>query len=345
MYILGIETSCDETAASIIQANARTGQIKVLSNIISSQIAIHQKYGGVVPEIAAREHVLNILPVINEALIKARVDYKKIDLLAVTKGPGLITSLITGLETVRALAFAWNKPILEINHIEGHIYSTFIDHLTKIKFPALILTVSGGHTNLVTLDKNYRLKIIGETLDDAAGEAYDKGAKMLGLGYPGGPIIAQQANLFKKTDKSSDLKFPRPMLNAANFNFSFSGLKTALLYQLQKDTQWKKRLSEYCFAYQQAIIDILVLKTIKAAKKTGAKTIMLSGGVSANQELKEQMSEAVKNNLPKVNFLTPHRDYTTDNAAMIAAAAVFKLKKQKPITFNKLRVDSSLQLR
>ncbi len=345
MYILGIETSCDETAASIIKANYKSGQIKVLSNIISSQIAIHQKYGGVVPEIAAREHVLNILPVINEALTAAKINYKKIDLLAITKGPGLITSLITGVETIRSLAFAWDKPVLEINHIEGHIYSTFIDSFKSMKFPALILTVSGGHTNLVVMDKNYKIKIIGETLDDAAGEAYDKGAKMLGLGYPGGPIIAEQALIYKKTKKEGALKFPRPMLNSNNFHFSFSGLKTALLYQLKKDLHWKKRIPEYCFAYQQAIIDVLVIKTLKAAKTMKSKTIMLSGGVSANQELKDQMARAIKASLLKTNFLAPAKEYTTDNAAMIAAAAAFKIKKQKPITFNKLRVDSSLQLK
>jgi len=345
MYILGVETSCDETAASIIQANLKTGRIRVLSNIISSQIAIHQKYGGVVPEIAAREHVLNILPVINEALIKAKINHEKIDLLAVTKGPGLITSLITGIETIRTLAYTWNKPILEINHIEGHIYSTFINHLPKINFPALILTVSGGHTNLVKMDKNYNLKIIGETLDDAAGEAYDKGAKMLELGYPGGPIIAEKAALFKKNSQNSNLNFPRPMLNSANSDFSFSGLKTALLYQLQKDPVWKKRIPEYCFAYQQAIIDILTIKTLRAAEKLKVKTIMLSGGVSANQELRHYLSQSITKTLPKVNFLTPDLIYTTDNAAMIAVAAIFKLKKQKPITFNQLSVNSSLQLK
>lgn len=350
MYILGIETSCDETAASVIKADVKTGKILVLSNIISSQIEIHKKYGGVVPEIAAREHVLNILPVINEALEAAKITSKKIDLIAVTKGPGLITSLITGLETVRSLSFAWKKPVLEINHVEGHIYSNFINPTSSINFPALILTVSGGHTNLVLMNKNNKIKIIGETLDDAAGEAYDKGAKMMNLGYPGGPIVAKYADEYKKKltpDEAikTNLSFPRPMLNSNNSNFSFSGLKTALLYQLKKDPTWKQRVPEYCFAYQQAIIDILIAKTIKAAKKLNAKTIMLSGGVSANQELRESLAQAIKNSLPKVNFLVPAREYTTDNAAMIAAAAVFKIKHQKPTLFTKLKVDPSLQLK
>ena len=344
-YILGIESSCDETAASIVKVEKISGQVSVLANIISSQIEIPKKYGGVVPEIAAREHVLNILPVINEALEKAKITEKEIDLIGVTKGPGLITSLITGLETVRALSFAWNKPVLEINHIEGHIYSNFINLTEPIKFPAIILTVSGGHTNLVLMDKNQKIKIIGETLDDAAGEAYDKGAKMLGLGYPGGPIISKLANEFKNNHQLSDLELPRPMLNTPNFNFSFSGLKTSLLYKLQKDKNWKKRQAEYCFAYQEAIIEILIKKTIKAAKKYEAKTVMLSGGVSANEELRTKMAEAVKTNFPKAKFLVPEREYTTDNAAMIATAAAYLINKRKTAPFNKLKVEPSLQLK
>jgi len=355
MYILGIETSCDETAASIIKTDKKTGRFQVLSNIISSQIEIHKKYGGVVPEVAAREHVLNILPVINEVLSKAKITSNKLDLIGVTKGPGLITSLITGVETVRALAYAWQKPIMEINHIDGHIYANFINPKTKINYPAMILTVSGGHTNLVKMEKSGKIKIMGETRDDAAGEAYDKGAKMLGLGYPGGPIIAQYADEYK-TDRIKNpntkqnkhriaIKLPRPMINSTDLDFSFSGLKTALLYQLQKDKNWHQRLAEYCYEYQQAIIDILIAKTIKAAQKVRAKTIMLSGGVSANNELRAQMTNAVKTRLPKTNFLVPAREYTTDNAAMIAAATFYKLKHRKPISFRQLRVDASLQLK
>lgn len=350
MYILGIETSCDETAAAVIKADQKSGRILILANIISSQIEIHQKYGGVVPEVAAREHVLNILPVINEALEIAKIKPEKIDLIAVTKGPGLVTSLMTGLETVRALSFVWKKPVLEINHIEGHIYSNFINPQTKISFPALTLTVSGGHTNLVMMDQDYKIKIVGETLDDAAGEAYDKGAKMMNLGYPGGPIVSKYANDYKNSFKNkdlatSDLKLPRPMISSQNADFSFSGLKTALLYLLQKDKNWKTRIPEYCFAYQQAIIDILIAKTIKTANKLGAKTVMLSGGVSANQELRDSLEAAVKKTLPKINFLVPEKIYTTDNAAMIAAAAVFKTKRQKPTSYVKLKVDPSLQLK
>lgn len=345
MYILGIETSCDETAASIIRSEQKNDRILVLSNVISSQIEIHQKYGGVVPEVAAREHVLNILPVIDEALLKAKIKPNKIDLIAITKGPGLITSLISGIETVRALAYVWKRPIIEINHIEGHIYSNFINPSSKISSPALILTVSGGHTNLVLMNRDKKLKIIGETLDDAAGEAYDKGAKMMGLGYPGGPVIAKLAGEYALSGKKTDISLPRPMLTSPNFNFSFSGLKTALLYQLQKDKNWKKRLNEYCFAYQEAIIDILVVKTIKAARKFKVKTIMLSGGVSANQALRDKLNKAVKEELEVVNFLAPEKIYTTDNAAMIAAAAAFKIKHRPTRTFKQLRVDPNWPLK
>ena len=340
--ILAIESSCDESAASILVTDPKTGRLRILSNIISSQIEIHKKYGGVVPEIAAREHVLNMLPVINEALEKAQIEPKDLTAIAIAKGPGLITSLMSGAETARTLAFAWNKPIIEVNHIEGHIYSNFIDH-DEPKFPAVILTVSGGHTILLTMEKSGKIRIIGETRDDAAGEAYDKAAKMMDLGYPGGPIISGLAAQYGQ--KPSDLKLPRPMLNSPDFDFSFSGLKTALLYALKKDPNWKQRIPEYCAEYQQAILDILIHKTIKAALKFGAKTVMVSGGVSANNELRAQMAETVKNKLENVDFLIPAREYTTDNAAMIAAAAFYKLKRGQLTDFKKLRVDASLELK
>jgi N6-L-threonylcarbamoyladenine synthase len=355
MYILGLETSCDETAASVIKVSSKTDSLKVLSNVVSSQIEIHKKYGGVVPEVAAREHVLNILPVINEALVKAKIKPEDLKAIAVTKGPGLITSLITGVETARSLAYAWNKPIIEVNHIDGHIYSGFINPASPIKFPTIIMTVSGGHTILLLMGKTGKIKILGETRDDAAGEAYDKAARMLNLGYPGGPIISEYAAEYAKTlqkkgtNKNNNplniIKLPRPMINSADFDFSFSGLKTALLYLLQKDSTWKSRVPEYCFEYQQAIIDILISKTIKAAKKFRARTVMLSGGVSANTELRAQMSKDMKKQLPGVTFIVPGRIYTTDNAAMIAAAAAYKISRQKTTTFQKLRVDASLQLK
>lgn len=343
MYILGIESSCDETAAAIVKINAKTGKSKTLSNVISSQIEIHQKYGGVIPEIAAREHVLNVLPVVHEALIKAGVTSKKIDAIAVTKGPGLITSLITGTETARTLAYVWHKPLIGVNHIAGHIYSDFLELKQKIIFPLVVLTVSGGHTNLVLMKNHNSFKIIGETRDDAAGEAYDKGAKMLELGYPGGPIISKYARMFADSGKKNTITLPRPMIGNG-LDFSFSGLKTALLYQIQKDPNWKKRVPEYCFAYQEAIIDILSRKTITAAKKYGAKTIMLSGGVSANLELRAYLATKVSKELPKNPLIVPKLSYTTDNAAMIALAGYYALQNKAQTSWQKLKVDVNFGL-
>lgn len=347
MYILGLESSCDESAASIIQFN-KNGKFKILSNIISSQINIHKKYGGVVPEIAAREHVINILPVIDESLDRANIDIKKISAIAVTVGPGLITSLITASETAKVFSCLFNIPIIPINHIEGHIYSNLIKNYKKIKFPNITLTVSGGHNLLILIKDHLNYKIIGQTLDDAAGEAFDKASKMLGLGYPGGPIISKIADKYlQETKNPQEIILPRPMLTSSNFNFSFSGLKTALLYQLQKDKKWKEKIPQYCYSFQKAVIEVLTKKTIKAAKKYNAKTIALAGGVSANKELKKEFEILIKKELPKVNFIFPPLEYTTDNATMIAMAGVYNFLKNKKakINYKKLKVQSSLELK
>lgn len=340
MYILGIETSCDETAAAVAFMDKKGG-IKILSNVVSSQIEIHKKYGGVVPEVAAREHVLNIIPVIKEAISKAKIKEDKLSAIAITAGPGLVTSLIIGTETARTLAYVLNKPLVPVNHIEGHIYANFIGN-HKIKFPALVLTVSGGHTNLVLIKNHLQYKIVGETLDDAAGEAFDKGAKMLDVGYPGGPAVSALA---KEAKKNNDIKLPRPMLNSKDFDFSFSGLKTALLYELRKDKNYKKKVKEYCLELEQAIVDILVSKTIKAAKKYRVKTVMLSGGVAANRRLREELAEKVKKEIVSGDFYMPDLAYTTDNAAMIAAAGCYRFKAKKTIKWPKLRVDCNLELK
>ena len=348
MKILGIETSCDETAASVIEGSG--DKIKVLSNIVSSQIDIHRKYGGVVPEVAAREHVLNIVPVVNEALIKAGIKRKdaprKINAIAVTQGPGLITSLLAGLEAARALAYVWRLPLIPINHIEGHIAANFIDNsrVSKIKFPIIALTVSGGHTSLVLMKKIGSYKVVGETRDDAAGEAFDKAAKLLEVGYPGGPIIATKATIYNPQSTIHNLDLPRPMINSNNLEFSFSGLKTALLYAIKKDSSYKQRIPEYCYEFQQAIIETIISKTIKAAKKFEAKTIMLAGGVAANLELRRQLEEKIKAVLPGVTYLQPNLEYTTDNAAMIATAGYFHARKKKFTPWQKIKTNCNLEL-
>jgi N6-L-threonylcarbamoyladenine synthase len=356
MIVLGIESSCDETAASVIRGE--NGKVTVLTNIVSSQIKIHKKYGGVIPEVAAREHVTNILPVIDKALResgcldrkkaheKRIVSAPKIDSIAVTFGPGLITSLMVGVETAKSLSYAWNVPLLEINHIEGHIYANFIDKAEDPKqiFPAIVLIVSGGHTSLILMKGHGKYQLLGETRDDAAGEAFDKAAKLMDLGYPGGPIISKYAKKFDKLKIENDklkISLPRPMIDSKNFEFSFSGLKTALLYQLKKDTFWKKRIPEYAKDFQQSIIDVLVEKTIKAVKLYNAKTIMLGGGVSANLQLREQMKKAVMENMPEVNYWIPKYEHTTDNAAMIATAGYFKALAGKYSSWKKIKTDSS----
>ncbi|NTU99011.1 tRNA (adenosine(37)-N6)-threonylcarbamoyltransferase complex transferase subunit TsaD [Candidatus Falkowbacteria bacterium] len=321
--ILAIETSCDETAAALIDFS--DGKITVKSNVINSQIKLHQKYGGVVPELAAREHVKNIVPVIHECLkdgnIKTSEAKNIITAIAVAAGPGLVTSLVVGVETAKALSLAWETPLIPINHIEAHIFANFISN-ESINLPAIILTVSGGHTNLMKLDPTYRLEMVGQTRDDAAGEAFDKAAQLMNLGYPGGPIVSRLAKEFLMTSGANNIKLPRPMIETQNFDFSFSGLKTALLYQLQKDKDWQKRIPQYCAEFQQAVIDVLVFKTMKAAKKFSIGTVMLAGGVSANAELRTQLKASCEK--AGLSFHMPELQYTTDNAAMIGAAACFR---------------------
>lgn len=394
MLILGIETSCDETAASVIRGSG--DKTEILSNIVSSQINIHKKYGGVVPEVAAREHVLQILPVVNEALKKANLSPRPplptspltpllnrkgklrrgknngdklssylggagggINAIAVTIGPGLITSLIVGVETAKVLSYIWNIPVIGINHIEGHIYANFISknsksQISNIKFPAVILTVSGGHTMLVLMTGHGKYKTIGETRDDAAGEAFDKAAKLLGLDYPGGPAIAEHAEKFLKQNSKnfklqiqknkSEIILPRPMINSKNYDFSFSGLKTALLYKIQKTPNYKLQIANYSHEFQQAAIDVLIHKTIKAVKEYKVKTVMLTGGVAANKELRKQMKKAVKTLISDSKFLIPKLKYTTDNAAMIATAGYFHALRKDFTPWEKLRVDCNLEL-
>jgi len=339
MKILGIESSCDETAASMIEI--KNGDMKVLSNVVFSQIDIHKKYGGVVPEIAARNHIIKILPVINEAVKKT-----KPDVIAVTAGPGLVSSLLIGIETAKTLSYVWQKPIIGVNHLAGHIYSSWLEVKKKPTFPILALIVSGGHTELVLIKSHLNFKIIGQTRDDAVGEAFDKVAKMLGLGYPGGPAVsAMAAKFYEQKSISKKIKFPRPMINDDNFDFSFSGIKTSVLYQIQKDKQYQQSLPEYCAAFQQAAIDVLIHKTVKAAKKYKIKSVLLAGGVAANLELRKQLGENIKKELPNVGYHIPDLKYTTDNAAMIAAASYFYARTKKFTPWQKIKVDCNMKLK
>ncbi|MFH1461057.1 MAG: tRNA (adenosine(37)-N6)-threonylcarbamoyltransferase complex transferase subunit TsaD [Patescibacteria group bacterium] len=333
MIILGIETSCDDTGIALVEFGQR--KCLVLSNVVSSQIKIHAPFGGIVPNLAARAHLKNIEPCLKQALKQA--GHPKIDLIAVTKGPGLIPSLLVGVNFAKALAYQWQKPIMGINHIEGHIYANWLKPGT-LNFPALCLVVSGGHTQLVLMKGHSKYQLLGETRDDAAGEAFDKVAKLLNLGYPGGPIISQRAQ--KGNPGAFDL--PRPMINHKNYDFSFSGLKTAVLYQVRK----QKRLSEkyinnMAASFQQAVIDVLVKKTIRADREFKAKTVLVSGGVAANQELRRQIEQAVKKELPRAQFRIPEIKFCTDNAAMIACAAGYKKQKRN---WQQIQTDANLKL-
>lgn len=354
MKILGIESSCDETAASIIEGSGDS--VKVLSNIVSSQIDIHQKYGGVIPELAAREHVLDIIPVIDKSLKEAGIDKKdfskEVDAIAVASGPGLVSSLMVGIETAKSLAYVFNVPLVSVNHIEGHIYANFIN-TEKVEFPAIILTVSGGHTLLILMKGFNQFETLGETRDDAAGEAFDKAAKLMEIGFPGGPAISRFAEEYKteignRTNQSerqkSKIILPRPMIDSADFDFSFSGLKTALLYLLQKDKNYKEKIPEYCHEFQQAVIDVLVKKTIKAANQYSAKSILLAGGVSANKELRTQLEKAILEKLTNTRFYKPELSYTTDNAAMIASSGYFKARENIFINWKDIKVNPNLAL-
>jgi N6-L-threonylcarbamoyladenine synthase len=379
MKILGIETSCDETAASIV--DCENGKINILSNIISSQVKLHAKWGGVVPNLAAREHLKNIIPVLKLSLKKAGIKPADLDLIAVTNGPGLIPALLIGTNVAKTLSYVWEKPLIGIHHIEGHIYANMIrvssnNQITitkqisnlksQISFPALCLVVSGGHTQLVLMKNHLKYEIVGQTLDDAAGEAFDKVARILEIGYPGGPAIAKKAMQFPITNDQSPNKFkiknskyqiqlPRPMLNKKNLDFSFSGLKTAVLYETKKHPELlkdKDYITELCHEFQQASIDVLVAKTMKATEKYNPKTILLAGGVSANQELRKQLGKKIKSDMPNIRYQIPDTIFTGDNAAMIATAACFRWQKMTTVQKKKafqnwktLDTDANLKLK
>jgi len=342
MKILGIESSCDETSLAIIEG--QRGRLRVKKHIIASQIKTHAKYGGVVPEVAARAHMETLFPLLEKFVPRSG---KGIDAIAVTAGPGLITSLRVGVETAKTLAWLWDKPLVGVNHLEGHIYSNWLGskyQVAGIKFPVLCLLVSGGHSELVLMQDHGKYKVLGRTRDDAAGEAFDKVAKLLGLGYPGGPKLSKIAEVGQR----DYVKLPRPMIDRANFDFSFSGLKTAVFYELKKLTAKqrasKKTKANFAASFEEAVVDVLVTKTLRAIAKYQPKTVMLAGGVSANKRLRSKMGYQIKKDFPKIKFIKPAMRYTGDNAAMIAVAGYFRTKAKDFVDPVKLKADPNMHL-
>ncbi len=320
-YILAIESSCDDTSAAIIENN------KILANVIANQ-QMHENFGGVVPELASRAHQQNIIPVVNTALIKANIKKEQLDAIAFTKGPGLLGSLLVGSSFAKSFSLALNKPLIEVDHLEAHILSHFIKDNDEQKvpdFPFLCLLVSGGHTQIVLMRDYFEMEIIGKTIDDAAGEAFDKAAKIMSIPYPGGPLIDK----FAKEGNPNAFKFNEP--NIPGLNFSFSGLKTSILYfirdELKKDADFiDKNKYDLCASVQNVIVSILIKKLIKASEQTGIKQIAIAGGVSANSGLRKALTDAAL----KYNWqaFIPKLEYSTDNAAMIAIAAYYKFLKK-----------------
>ncbi|RMF94514.1 MAG: tRNA (adenosine(37)-N6)-threonylcarbamoyltransferase complex transferase subunit TsaD [Candidatus Schekmanbacteria bacterium] len=329
MLILAIESSCDETAAAVVKDGR-----KVLSNVVASQIEIHSKYGGVVPELASRAHIESIYPVTEKALSDADTDISSINAVAVTYGPGLVGSLLVGVSFAKALAYALNVPLIAVNHLEGHLLSSIIEH-GKVEFPYITLVVSGGHTNIYLVKAIGEYKLLGYTVDDAAGEAFDKVAKMLGLGYPGGPVIDKIA----KEGEMGKIKFPKAVVRGKKLCFSFSGVKTAVLTYLKDKGFYDKRrqiiLSEemskqfkadVARAFQESVVDVLVEKTLSAAKHYNCKVVTIAGGVACNSALRQKMYDECKREGMKLYI--PNASYCIDNAAMVGIAGYYKFKRE-----------------
>ncbi len=370
MIILGIESSCDDTSVAILDCTDEG--FVVLSEKTASQVDVHKKYGGVVPEVAGRMHAENILPVVEEVVgewrLKIGDEHAKPNVLAATTGPGLITGLLVGAEVAKTLSYLWGIPLISTNHIEGHIHSVLVQSskqdqspVSTLQFPALCLIVSGGHTELVLM-KNYGdYELLGKTRDDAAGEAFDKVGKLLGFEYPGGPKISKHA----VDGNTKAIDFPRPMMKDDNYDFSFAGLKTAALYWLRdhnvipsevEESRESQRdlsatdslrssfarddvtMADFCASFEEAIVDVLVSKTKRAAKEFDATTVILGGGVSANPKLRNALKSLAEKN-PSYELLVPSPQYTMDNAAMIAAAAYHRAKKKEFIDWKDVQVN------
>jgi N6-L-threonylcarbamoyladenine synthase len=332
IYVLGIETSCDETAAAVVKNGT-----EILSNIVASQMESHKRFGGVVPEIASRHHVEQITLVIEEAMRKADVSFQQLSAIAVTQGPGLVGALLIGVNAAKALAFAHGLPLVGVHHIAGHIYANQL--VTEMKFPLLSLVVSGGHTELVYMEEHGKFQVIGETRDDAAGEAYDKVARALNLPYPGGPHIDRLAQEGKVT-----IDLPRAWLEEGSYDFSFSGLKSAVLNTLHNANQRGEIIDpkDMAASFQASVIDVLVTKTVNAAREYNVRQVLLAGGVAANRGLRAELERKMAE-LDHIELVIPPLSLCTDNAAMIAAAGTV-LFAQGKLANMALNADPSLEL-
>lgn len=326
--ILGIETSCDETAAAVVR-----GGREVRSSVVSSQIEIHARFGGVVPEVASRAHVESILPVVGAALTEAGVDGEDVDAVAATHGPGLVGALLVGVSAAKAMSLVWEVPFIGINHLEAHLYAAFLEE-PDLEMPLVVLLVSGGHTMLILMEGDLRYRVLGSTLDDAAGEAFDKVARHIGLGYPGGPIIDK---LSAKGDRDA-IRFPRAMMSDG-WDFSFSGVKTSVVNHLRHNPDTP--IEDLAASFQEAVADVLVTKARRAAREHGAKGLCLAGGVAANARLRQCVIEACE--ADGLRAFLPSREMCTDNAAMVAAVAWHRLRADGPSPLD-LGADPSLRL-
>ena len=332
MLILGVETSCDDTAAAVL-CDGRT----ILANVVSSQDQIHGPYGGVVPELASRQHIQNILPMVDSALEQASVRLQDLDGMAVTYGPGLVGSLLVGLSMIKGIAFRWRIPYVGVNHLEAHLLAIQLEH--EVSFPYIALLASGGHTLLYCVEDIGKYVHLGGTRDDAAGEAYDKVAKMMGLGYPGGRTIDNLA----ESGNPKAIRFPRAHIKKGSYEFSFSGIKTSVWHYLksQREPQWENHVADIAASFQEAVVDMLVKPTFQAAVACGVSRIVLAGGVAANSRLRAKMAEKADADGFKVHFPSPK--FCTDNGAMIALAGYHALKRGRRDDF-RLNADADLTL-
>ena len=320
MVILGIESSCDETGVALVQTQDSGPWPKLLSQHLYTQAAMHEAYGGVVPELASRDHIRRVVPLVEQVMASAHQPLSAIDVIAYTKGPGLAGALLVGAGTACALAASLGKPVMGIHHLEGHLLSPFLSDAPP-EFPFVALLVSGGHTQLMGVKAMGHYQLLGETIDDAAGEAFDKSAKLLGLGYPGGPALAALAS----SGKSDAYTFPRPLLHQANLDFSFAGLKTAVLTQCKKSgADLVHHKADIAASTQAAIVDVLVKKSLRALDQTGMNRLVVAGGVGANRVLRDQLSVAAQRRGATVHY--PEAEWCTDNGAMIAMAAAMRLQ-------------------